>query len=61
MITDSQHELLKDIINNTERPDKMTVRLDPESTTMVIEYDDIDHEWFMEMLELMSSAKRATP
>lgn len=52
MITDHQHELLKDIINNTERPDKVSVMLDPVSRTMTIEYDDIDDEWFREMLEL---------
>lgn len=46
MITDAQHELLKDIINNTERPDKITVRLDPVSRTMTVEYDDLDDEWF---------------
>lgn len=52
MITDAQHELLKDIINNTERPDKITLRLDPVSRTMAVEYDDLDDEWFREMLSL---------
>ena len=52
MITDAQHELLKDIINSTERPDKITVRLDPVSRTMAVEYGDLDDEWFREMLEL---------
>ena len=57
MITDDQHELLKDIINNTERHDKLTVRLDQVSRTMTVEYDDIDDEWFREMLELTANAK----
>ena len=53
MITDAQHELLKDIITNTERPDKITLRLEPVSRTMTVEYDDLDDQWFREMLELM--------
>ena len=57
MITDDQHELLKDIINNTERHDKLTVRLDQVSRTMTVEYDDIDDEWFREMLELTPNVK----
>lgn len=52
MITDEQHELLKDIIGNTERPDKLTVRLDHVSRTMIVEYEDMDDEWFKEMMEL---------
>ena len=53
MITIEQHEMLKDIINNTERQDKLTVRLNQTSRTMTIEYEGVDEEWFMEMLELM--------
>ena len=60
MITDKQHELLKDIIGNTERPDKINVRLDPVSRTMVIEYEDMDDEWFMEMLESPNIADNRT-
>ena len=52
MITGNQHELLKDIINNTERPDKIAVRLESVSRTMTVEYEDMDEEWFREMLEL---------
>lgn len=53
MITNDQHELLKDIITNTERADKLSVRLDPVSRTMTIEYDDLDDEWFKAMQALM--------
>lgn len=56
MITDDQHELLKDIITNTERTDKLSVRLDPVSRTMTIEYDDLDDEWFKEMQALVPVA-----
>lgn len=55
MITTAQHELLKDIINNTERPDKLTISLDTVSRTMVVEYYNMDNEWFKEILELMPS------
>lgn len=57
MITDVQHELLKDIINNTELPDKMSIRLDSVSRTLSIEYEDLDDEWFKEMLELTAVDK----
>lgn len=60
MITEDQHELLKDIIDNTERPDKLTVRLDPASRTMVVEYEDMEDEWFREMLKVLGYVIGAT-
>lgn len=59
MITNDQHELLKDIITNTERADKLSVRLDPVSRTMTVEYDDMDDEWFKEMQALMPATALA--
>jgi hypothetical protein len=52
MISEEQHELLEDIFCNSERHDKMRVRLDPGSRSLVVEYDDLDDEWFKEMLAL---------
>ena len=51
-MTDEQHVLLQDIINNTERIDKMTVFLDPRTRSMTVEYYDLDDEWFKEMADL---------
>lgn len=61
MITDEQHELLKDIICNTERPEKINLKLDSVSRSIVIEYDDIDDEWFKEMLALTPNRIFHTP
>ena len=51
MISNEIHEILKDIICNTVRPDKITVCLDVKTNTIVIEYEDLDYEWFYEILE----------
>ena len=56
MISKEQHEILADIFNNSERPDKMTLRLDPISRTMFIEYSDLDFDWFRELSEVTPNA-----
>ena len=53
MISNQQHEHLKDIFNNTEGLGKITVRLDPFTRTLTVEYYDLDDEWFREMAEMM--------
>jgi len=50
MITTAQHENLKDIINNTDRPDKISISLDMTTKTMTVIYEDMDEEWFNEVL-----------
>jgi len=55
-ITHEEHDLLKDIVNNTERPDKLTIALDHETRTMVVTYDNMDDEWFKEMAALAARA-----
>lgn len=49
MITESMRALLLDIIENTERLEKIDVRVDPVSRTVTITYDDLDDEWFNEV------------
>lgn len=49
-MTDEQFEVLQDIIENTERPDKITVSLDKATRTMTIVYESLDEEWFKEMV-----------
>lgn len=52
MICESQHELLKDIFSNTERPDKITICLDAVSRSIAVKYEDLDDEWFKELQAL---------
>lgn len=49
MITSAQQAVLADIFANSERPDKMTLELDPVSRTVRIVYEDLDDEWFKEL------------
>lgn len=51
MISKQQLDVLADIFSNTERPDKISVRVDPASRKVVIEYDGLDEEWFKELIQ----------
>lgn len=51
MITPEQQAILADIFANSERPDKITVRLDPVSRTVTVVYEDLDEEWFKELTD----------
>jgi hypothetical protein len=56
MITDDQLALLADIFGNTERPDKISLRLDPGSRSITVVYEDLDDEWFREMTQASPTA-----
>ena len=51
MITPKQQQVLADIFGNTERLDKITVRMDPVSRTVTVVYEDMDEEWFNELTD----------
>lgn len=60
MITNDQHELLKDIINNTETPYKLTLSLDHVSKSLTVQYEDLDEEWFRELSETIGYRKESS-
>lgn len=49
MISQETLDVLGDIF--TERPDKITVTLDPVSRDITVVYEDLDEEWFKELQE----------
>lgn len=51
MTTQQQLDILADIFGHTERPDKVTVRLDQVARTLTVVYEDLDEEWFQELVE----------
>jgi hypothetical protein len=55
-ITEDMRQLLVDILNNTERLDKISIAVDPSTRTITIRYDDLDEEWFDEMALWMADA-----
>jgi len=46
MMTEEQRELMIEILTDTERLDKISVRLDRATRSVVVEYSDLDDEWF---------------
>lgn len=50
MISDKTQETLADIFANSERPDKISFRIDRTENRLVVEYEDIDEEWINELL-----------
>lgn len=49
-VTTAQLEVLADIFANTERADKIGIVLDPVSRTVTVSYEDLDDEWFRELV-----------
>jgi len=47
-------EVLADIFTNSERPDKMSITLEPASRTVKVTYEGMDEEWFKELVEAIS-------
>jgi hypothetical protein len=50
MITEEQREILADIFVNTEAIASVTIALDTVSRSVVITYEDLDDEWFNELV-----------
>ncbi len=50
MITTDQQELLADIFENSTRPEKMSIHLNEDSRTVTIIYENLDREWFKELV-----------
>lgn len=51
--------LLTDIFANTEAVDKIRIEQDQGTRTLYVRYEDLDDEWFSEMLKLRCDANRA--
>ena len=49
MINADQLWILADIFCNTERLDKVSVTLSETTRNLVVEYEDLDDEWFKEL------------
>ena len=49
MITEEQREILKDIFENHDSPEKIKISLDYSSRDMSILIMDLDDEWFSEL------------
>lgn len=49
MINADQLWTLADIFSNTERLDKVSVTLSETTRNLVVEYEDLDDEWFKEL------------
>lgn len=54
-MNEETRQLLLDILRNTERLDKVTVEADPISRTVTIRYEDLDDEWFREVMQSLSA------
>lgn len=50
MINKAQLEMLAEIFADTERTDKITLRIDHIGCNITVEYEDLDHEWFLELV-----------
>lgn len=44
-------DILADIFLNTERPDKITVTTDPVSKSVTIVYEDMDDDFYSEVVK----------
>jgi len=51
-VNSSIQNCLADIFENSERPDKMSISLDKVSRSITVTYEDLDDEWFGELLLL---------
>jgi len=50
-MNEEERELLLDIFENMEAPEKIRIVLDPRSRDVTIIYEDCDDEWFLELQE----------
>ena len=50
-MTESQREILLDIFENMESPDKIKITLDPITRDVNLLLEDCDDEWFRELQE----------
>lgn len=50
-INEDIQEILADIFENSERPDKITIECDKSSHSITIVYEDLDEEWFKELVD----------
>ena len=48
-MTEDEREILLDIFENTESPNKVKITFDPISRDVTIVYEDCDDEWFLEL------------
>lgn len=48
-MNEEERELLLDIFENTEAPEKIKIILDPLTRDVTIVYEDLDDEWFREL------------
>jgi hypothetical protein len=51
MITQEQQELLAEIFTESQRPDKMNLRFDRCSNSVTVTYEDLDEQWFHELIQ----------
>lgn len=52
MITQDQLDLLAEIFSETERHDKICIKLDHVSRSITVTYDDLDDGWFNEFKDM---------
>lgn len=50
-INKETQEILADIFENSERPDKIYLTVDATSKTITVVYENLDEEWFKEISE----------
>ena len=50
-VNEDVQEILADIFENSERPDKMKISLDTDTNSITIIYEDLDDEWFKELCD----------
>jgi len=55
-MTEDEREILLDIFENTESPNKIKITLDPISRDVTIVYEDCDDEWFRELQSAQQGA-----
>lgn len=53
-ITKDQQEILAEIFSESERPDKMSIKLNADRSIIIV-YDDLDDEWFNELLKTQTA------
>jgi hypothetical protein len=58
-MTELEREVLLDIFENTESPEKIKISLDPISRDVTVIYEDCDDEWFRELQTASSTAGSA--
>ena len=57
-MNEDERELLLDIFENTEAPEKIKIVLDPRTRDVTIVYEDCDDEWFRELQAAQQSVQR---